>query len=234
MLLLLVGCARDPGETETPPPVNQGLAVREGCVEEGRASITDRTAAGEGMSFPPSAVEQLLAGLWLGSFSFVSGDDAPAAFDVAGGGTWEVVQRTFYEGGETGEGMSATDCGPFYAWTTAVVLVDDFRALDESFPVTVEASSKWTATLFGALPLEEVVGTTRPTEWAPSAWESNALAITATATALDVSGSPDRGWWDVSVRWQAGTEGTEDSPTSDTGATTASGAAEEVGTGSFF
>lgn len=227
MFLLLLGCglpldkADDAADTggDTGPSANDPWA----CVETGRAPIDDPTVAAEGMSFAPADVAAAFAGGFAGRFAFVAGDEQFAGFGVNPEGAWELVSREG-QGTDLGEGAPVEACDPYYAFATDAILNDASGALDERFAATLLASSVDAVTLSAAVPLEAVVGTTRPS-WDPEDWATNTLSISGT-------GVP--GTWTVSVLWSgaASADAKEESGT-DSGTVEPAGTVETVGTGTF-
>ncbi len=229
MLLVFFGCVLPDGAEKPSDTADTGLPTGDayGCVEDARTPILDTTVAAEGMSFSPDAVLATVAGGWVGTFRFVSGDEQLAGFTVETGGSWEIVTRTLHDGGGLGEGAPVEECLPYYAWSTDAALSDASGAFDEAFAARIDATAADAATLSAEVPLDDLVGATRPAAWDPADWARNTLSISGTAVP---------GQWEVSVMWQASSEAAA-SAKEETGADTAtvepSGMVEGVGSGTF-
>jgi hypothetical protein len=227
LLMLLTGCWIAPSDKapvdDTAGDTGTG-ADAYGCIESARVPITDTSVPSEGMDFAPDAIVTGFSGSWEGLFEYVVGDPGPASFAIRpDGGTWEMVERTLYEGSD-GMGSGADEeCSSYYAWTTEAQLTDALGAFAEHFTGELDAYTVDAVTFRGGIALASVAGTTRPTAWDPADWPENTLSI-------DGNGSPDQ--WIVSATWQATNEDTakDESSEADTATIEPSGMSELVGT----
>jgi hypothetical protein len=210
ILATLMACAVEDQPATVPNVVT-------GCTVGADVPVEDDVAA-EGMPFAPAEVAPLFGGEWAGTLAFPDGATADARFALGLLNGWSLRPRS-------GTADDGATCAPSYIVATWLALEDGSGRVEEDVAVEVETGSLWSVTLLGALALEDLQGTSRPTGWVPSVYDMNRLVVRASGEPLDVSGQPGgRGTWEVALTWTAWNE---DAPAADT-------VAEFAGEGTFF
>lgn len=194
-----------------------------GCVEIEVTPITDTTVAAGDLAFAPDDAVVAWAGTWQGTFTFTAGNTELAAFSLDPAGTWELVERELQGGDDTTMSTApAEECRDSYRWTTTFEVSDASGAFEEVTQGLLELEDLDAAELAVNIPIEVVVGTTRPS-WDPADWAYNGLVFSGTGTP---------GSWSVSVLWQ-GVNPDFASGTVDTATVEPSGVSESVAYGEF-